>query len=33
MLAGCPADFNEDGAVDDADFVIFAGAYNDLVCP
>lgn len=29
----CPADFNGDGLVDDSDFVIFAGAYNDLVVP
>lgn len=29
----CPADFNGDGLVDDSDFVIFTGAYNDLVVP
>lgn len=29
----CPADFNNDDVVDDADFVYFAAAYNDLVCP
>ncbi len=29
----CPADFNNDGIVDDFDFQIFAGAYNDLVVP
>jgi hypothetical protein len=29
----CPADFNGDGLVDDFDFQIFAGAYNDLVVP
>lgn len=29
----CPADFNNDGVVDDLDFQIFAGAYNDLVVP
>lgn len=29
----CPADFNGDTFVDDADFVIFAGAYESLLCP
>jgi hypothetical protein len=28
----CPGDLNADGFVDDADFVIFAGAYNILDC-
>ncbi|MBY0111415.1 MAG: hypothetical protein K2Y21_01235 [Phycisphaerales bacterium] len=28
----CPADFNTDGQVDDADFVIFAAAYDILDC-
>lgn len=28
----CPADFNSDGFVDDSDFVIFANAYNLLLC-
>jgi arabinogalactan endo-1,4-beta-galactosidase len=28
----CPADLSEDALVDDADFVIFAGAYNALLC-
>lgn len=28
----CPADFNNDGFVDDSDFVIFAAAYNLLDC-
>ncbi|MBY0111493.1 MAG: hypothetical protein K2Y21_01625 [Phycisphaerales bacterium] len=28
----CPADFNADGFVDDADFVLFAAAYNLLDC-
>jgi hypothetical protein len=28
----CPADLNADGQVDDADFVIFAAAYNILDC-
>lgn len=28
----CPADINEDGFVDDADFTLFAGAYNLLLC-
>ncbi|MBS0187599.1 MAG: hypothetical protein JSS51_05990 [Planctomycetes bacterium] len=29
----CPADLNNDGFVDDADFVAFAAAYNELICP
>mgnify|MGYP002783640096 CR=1 FL=1 len=29
----CPADFNGDTFVDDNDFVIFAAAYNELICP
>jgi hypothetical protein len=33
MPAGCPADFNRDGNVDDADFVLFADAYDTLLCP
>lgn len=28
---GCPADLNGDTMVDDSDFVIFAGAYNELL--
>ena len=28
----CPADFNDDGLVDDADFVFFAGSYDILEC-
>lgn len=28
----CPGDFNNDGPVDDSDFVIFAAAYNVLDC-
>lgn len=28
----CPADFNNDGFVDDSDFVTFAGTYNILDC-
>jgi hypothetical protein len=28
----CPADLNGDGVVDDADFVLFAAAYNLLYC-
>ncbi|MBN8596117.1 MAG: DUF4082 domain-containing protein [Planctomycetes bacterium] len=28
----CPADFNDDGLVDDADFVLFAGWYDILDC-
>ena len=31
-IASCPADLNGDGSVDDADFVIFAHAYNILDC-
>jgi len=33
LAGGCPADFNGDGQVDDADFVIFVGAYNILEIP
>jgi len=29
----CPSDFNGDNQVDDADFVVFVSAYNDLLCP
>lgn len=29
----CLADFNADNFVDDNDFVIFAAAYNELICP
>jgi len=32
-LAPCPADLNFDRVVDDADFALFAPAYNDLLCP
>ncbi|MBX3381797.1 MAG: hypothetical protein KF805_17015, partial [Phycisphaeraceae bacterium] len=28
----CPTDINADDATDDADFVSFASAYNDLIC-
>jgi len=28
----CPADLNADTVVDDADFVLFAAAYNLLLC-
>ncbi|MBS0191721.1 MAG: hypothetical protein U0573_11715 [Phycisphaerales bacterium] len=28
----CPSDLNGDAVVDDGDFVIFANAYNDLIC-
>jgi len=31
--AYCAGDFNHDGMVDDADFIIFANAYNELVNP
>lgn len=30
--AACPADLNSDAMVDDADFVIFVAAYNELLC-
>jgi len=33
MPVGCPADFNHDGFVDDADFIVFVVAYNNLICP
>jgi hypothetical protein len=33
MPAGCPSDLNGDGYVDDTDFVIFAGMYENLLCP
>ncbi len=29
----CPGDFNGDGQVDDTDFVLFAGYYNELLDP
>jgi len=29
----CPADLNGDTFVDDSDFVVFAAAYNELLCP
>ncbi len=29
----CPGDFNGDGQVDDLDFVLFAGYYDNLVDP
>lgn len=32
LAAACPADLNEDKLVDDADFVIFVAAYDQLVC-
>jgi hypothetical protein len=31
-VTGCPADINNDGMVDDSDFVLFAGGYNVLEC-
>jgi hypothetical protein len=31
-LVTCPGDFNSDNQVDDADFVLFANAYNVLDC-
>jgi hypothetical protein len=33
MPVGCPADLNNDTVVEDVDFVIFAAAYETLVCP
>ncbi|MFO0859960.1 MAG: glycoside hydrolase family 15 protein [Phycisphaerales bacterium] len=32
VVTGCPADLNGDGFVDDADFVLFAAAYDTLDC-
>lgn len=32
-ISSCPADLNGDDVVDDSDFVIFAAAYNTLLCP
>lgn len=32
LASACPGDLNGDGLVDDADFTIFAGAYNILDC-
>lgn len=32
-ISSCPADLNGDDVVDDSDFVIFAAAYNALLCP
>lgn len=29
----CASDINDDTFTDDSDFVLFAGAYNDLLCP
>jgi hypothetical protein len=31
-IRNCPADLNSDGFVDDSDFVLFANAYNLLLC-
>jgi hypothetical protein len=33
MPAVCPADLNADLIVDDSGFVLFASAYDALVCP
>ena len=33
MPGYCRADLNGDGIVDDSDFVLFAQAYEQLVCP
>lgn len=33
LTSCCPADLNNDGLVDDADFQIFVVAYNELICP
>ena len=32
VATGCPADLNNDGVVEDSDFVIFANSYNILDC-
>jgi hypothetical protein len=33
MEPGCPANLNADLMVDDDDFVLFAAAYDALICP
>lgn len=33
VLAPCAGDLNNDRAVDDSDFVVFASAYDALICP
>jgi hypothetical protein len=33
MPAGCPSNLNSDIFVDDADFSMFAIAYDTLICP
>jgi hypothetical protein len=33
MPGDCAADLNADTSVDDADFVLFAEAYNEPLCP
>lgn len=33
LTSACIGDLNGDGLVDDSDFVLFAGAYDILVCP
>jgi len=33
VFAPCPGDLNNDQLVDDADFAIFASAYDALICP
>ena len=33
MAQGCPADLNYDRVVEDGDFEVFIGAYNELLCP
>lgn len=32
VVGNCPADLNNDGQVDDTDFVLFALAYDRLIC-
>jgi len=32
LRSSCPGDLNSDGFVDDSDFVVFAAAYNELLC-
>ncbi|MBS0189566.1 MAG: hypothetical protein U0573_09045 [Phycisphaerales bacterium] len=32
-VSSCQADLNGDDQVDDSDFVVFVGQYNDLLCP
>lgn len=33
LQSPCPADFNNDGMVDDADYALFNAAYSEISCP